>query len=41
MEFTNAIQMFPSSIIAGMFGFKGREYFQVAEADREVVKVKF
>lgn len=30
-EMNNAVQMFPSSIIAGMFRFQTREYFQVED----------
>jgi len=37
-----AIRTFPTSIIAGMFGFKIRELFQLEEAEaKEPVKVKF
>lgn len=41
MRFNQATEMFPSSIVAGIFGFKAREYFQAAEAERKAVKVKF
>ncbi len=41
LEFDNAIQMFPSSIIAGIFGFKVKPYFEVPEAEKEAPKVKF
>lgn len=41
MTYTNSLQMFPTNIIAGMFNFKPREYFNVSEADKEPVKVKF
>lgn len=34
-------QSFPSNVIAGMFGFKMREYFEVPEAEKAAVKVKF
>jgi hypothetical protein len=35
-------QMFPSSIIANMFGFKAREYFQIEEeVAKGPVKVQF
>ncbi|MBI4086798.1 LemA family protein [Candidatus Kaiserbacteria bacterium] len=39
-----ALQTFPSNIIAGMFGFSGREYFELGEGEgaaREPVKVSF
>lgn len=38
----NKIQMFPSSIIAGMFNFSKRDFFEVeTPAEREVPKVNF
>lgn len=40
--YNNKIQMFPSSIIAGMFSFKAEEFFQIEDkAQREAPKVKF
>jgi LemA protein len=40
--FNNKIQMFPSSIIAGMFNFKSEEFFQIEDkAEKEVPKVNF
>lgn len=42
MQFNNKIQMFPTSIVAGMFGFKVGEFFELKEeAAREAPKVKF
>jgi LemA protein len=41
LEYGNAIQMFPSSILANMFGFKAKPYFEAPAAERENVKVKF
>ncbi len=42
MKFNNQQQVFPSNIIAGMFGFKPREYFEIGEAAaKEPVKVSF
>jgi len=42
LSYNNAQQVFPSSIIANMFNFKPREYFEVEEAGkREVPKVGF
>lgn len=36
------IEMFPSNLVAGAFGFKKMEFFELAEAEaREPVKVKF
>ena len=41
-DLNTKIQSFPSSIIAGMFGFQARQFFEVTEAaDREPVAVKF
>jgi len=40
--FNNKIQMFPSNIIAGMFSFKQRDFFEIeVAAEREVPKVSF
>jgi LemA protein len=41
LKYDNKREKFPSNIIAGLFGFKDREYFETAEADREPVKVSF
>jgi LemA protein len=42
LGFNNKIQMFPSNIIAGMFGFTKRDFFEIeAPAEREVPKVSF
>ena len=42
LGYNNKIQMFPSSIIAGMGGFKEGEFFEVkAPEEREVPKVSF
>lgn len=37
----NKVEMFPSKIIAGMFGFKKRDFFETADVDRKNVKVEF
>ncbi len=40
--YNNKIQMFPSNIIAGMFNFGKRDFFEIEnEAEREVPKVEF
>ena len=40
--YNNKIQMFPSNIIAGMFQFTKRDFFEIEnEAEREVPKVSF
>lgn len=41
LMFNNAIQMFPSNVFAGMFGFREEPFFQVEETERKVVQVKF
>ena len=42
MKFNQKQQVFPSSIIANMFNFKEKEYFEIEEpAAREPVKVSF
>jgi LemA protein len=42
MFYNNKIQMFPSNIVAGMFAFTKRDFFQVENAaEREVPKVSF
>lgn len=40
--FNNKIQMFPSNVVAGMFGFKTEEFFQIEDQrEKEVPKVSF
>jgi LemA protein len=42
LNFNNKIQVFPSNILAGMFGFKMEEYFQLEDkTEKEVPKVSF
>ncbi|MHC4579825.1 MAG: LemA family protein [Planctomycetota bacterium] len=42
LGFNNKIQMFPSNIVAGMFGFTKRDFFEIEiAAEREVPKVSF
>ena len=42
MFFNNRIQMFPSNIVAGVFSFTKRDFFEVSAAEeREVPKVSF
>jgi LemA protein len=41
-DFNTKIAVFPSNILAGMFNFKPREFFEIAApAEREVPKVSF
>ena len=40
--YNNKIQMFPSNVVAGMFAFTKRDFFEVqSAAEREVPKVSF
>lgn len=42
MAFNNAIQMFPTNIIGGMFGFKAQSFFEIENVEeRAVPKVSF
>jgi LemA protein len=40
-DFNTKIQVFPTNILAGMLGFKEREFFQAEEGEKEAVEVKF
>jgi LemA protein len=41
-DYNTRVQSFPTNILAGMFGFKTRQFFEVdSPADRENVQVKF
>ena len=37
--FNNKVQMFPSNIVASMFGYKAKNMFEASEDERESVKV--
>lgn len=41
LSLNTKIQTFPSSIIANLFKFITKEYFEIAEAEKKPVKVKF
>ena len=41
LKYQNKIEMFPSNIVASIFGFKPESFFEASEQDKEVVKVKF
>lgn len=41
LSYMNKIQMFPSNIIASMFGFKEMKFFEVAEEEKSAPKVSF
>ena len=40
-DLNTRVQQFPSNVVAGMFGFRNREFFEIPEAEREVPRVKF
>jgi len=40
-DFNTRVQQVPSNLVAGMFGFRNREFFEIPDTDREVPKVKF
>ena len=41
LKLNNKIDMFPSNIIASMFGFKKRQFFEAAAEEKQNVKVEF
>jgi LemA protein len=41
MMFNNLLQVFPANIIAGMSGFRPREYFRTEDEARGPIKVQF
>ncbi len=41
MAYNNKVQMFPSNIIANMFGFKQELFFEATETERKNVEVQF
>ena len=41
LELNTKVQMFPTSVISSVFGFKEAEFFQAQEEDRKKVEVKF
>ena len=41
LSYMNKIEMFPSNIIASMFGFKEMKYFEVEETEKKAPTVKF
>jgi LemA protein len=40
-DLNTRIQQVPSNLVAGMFGFKTREFFEVPDGERAVPQVKF
>ena len=41
MSYNMQTQQFPSNLVAGSFGFTQRDYFEIEEAAKEPVQVKF
>ena len=41
MELNTKVDMFPSNIVAKMFNFMKREFFEIEEGEKEPVKVEF
>jgi len=41
LAYNNSIEVFPANIVANNFHFEKAEFFEIAEADKEVPKVKF
>ena len=41
LKYNNKRQMFPSNIVASIFGFKAEKFFEANETERENVKVEF
>ncbi|NCS32614.1 LemA family protein [bacterium] len=41
LGYNTKVQMFPNVLIANMFGFTAREFYEAEETDREDVKVNF
>jgi LemA protein len=40
-DLNTRIQQFPSNLVAGLFAFKPREFFEIPDTDRTVPQVKF
>ena len=38
-KYNTAIQLFPKSLVAGIFGFKKRELLEIANSEREAIKI--
>lgn len=41
LTYNNAVQQIPTNLVASLFGFDTREYFETADASREPVAVAF
>jgi LemA protein len=40
-DLNTKIQSFPTNLLAGMFGFQQKQFFEVSDSDKEPVAVKF
>ena len=40
-DLNTKIQQVPSNIVASLFGFKNREFFEIPDTEKQVPKVKF
>lgn len=41
LDYNNKIHTFPGNMVAGILGFKEREYFEIEESEKKPVKVSF
>lgn len=41
LKYKNKLEMFPSNIVAGIFGFKPEMFFEANEAERQTPEIKF
>ena len=41
LTYNNKVEMVPSNIVAGLFGFKKAAFFEIEEADKAAPKVSF
>lgn len=41
LDLNNTIEMFPTALVAGMFGFKKEEFFKATEEEKKDIQVKF
>ena len=41
LKLNNKVEMFPSNLVAKMFNFSKKEFFEATSTERETVKVKF
>jgi LemA protein len=41
LDLNNTIEMFPTALIAGMFGFQKEEFFKATEEDKKDIQIKF